>query len=163
MPELRFIPECYADTTLVRFLTKNDTRVIHASGYPEVGTTMRNAPADTMLIGFVDDDKRIPPYFGDFETIDIGDRVLFKKKVDMERYLIVVQRAIESFLLWNAEQVGIDLGDFGFPRDIKPLGNRLKSIQIEGDESFQMLLAALDNNNAPGFVRIRFILGQLIG
>lgn len=124
---------------------------------------MRNASPDTVLIGFVDDDKRIPPYFDNFEIVNAGNRVLFKKKVKMERYLIVVQRAIESFLLWNAEQVGIDLADFGFPTDIKLLGNRLKSIQIESDENFHMLLAALDNNNAPGFVRIKAILGQLIG
>ena len=165
MPDLRLIPECHADTTLIRFLTNNDPRIIHASGYSEVGTTMRsNVAVNTVLIGFVDDDKRVPPYFDDFEIIDVPqDKVVFKKKAEMERYLIIIQKAIESFLIWNAEQVGIDLTDFGFPKDIKSLGNRLKSIQIEGDEGFQMLLSALDNNKAPGFVRIRAILDQLIG
>jgi hypothetical protein len=163
MPDLRFLPECHADTTLVLFLTKNDSRVIHAPGYPEVGVTMRKANNNIRLIGFVDDDKRVPPYFDDFEIIDSVDRVILKKKSDKQQYLIVIQKAIESFLIWNAEQVGIDLTDFGFPTDVKSLGNRLKSLQIEKDESFQALLAALDNQNAPGFVRIRSILNGLVG
>ncbi|MBE9460383.1 hypothetical protein ACFP1I_03275 [Dyadobacter subterraneus] len=163
MPDLRFLPECHADTTLVLFLTNNDPRVIHAPGYPEVGVTMRKANNNITLIGFVDDDKRVPPYFDDFEIIDSGDKVILKKKLEKDQYLIIIQKAIESFLLWNADQVGIDLTNFGFPRDVKLLGNRLKSLQIEKDENFQILLAALDNQNAPGFVKIRSILNELVG
>ncbi|WP_159472116.1 hypothetical protein [Dyadobacter sp. 3J3] len=162
MPDLRFLPECHADTTLLLFLTKNDPRVIHASGYSEVGVITRNVPVDTTLIGFVDDDKRIPPYFDDFEIIDSGDKVILKKKLEKDQYLIVIQKAIESFLIWNANQVGIDLAEHEFPKDVKLLGNRLKSLQIEKDENFQKLLIALDNQNAPGFVRIRSILNQLV-
>ncbi|TKT92092.1 hypothetical protein [Dyadobacter frigoris] len=163
MPDLRFLQECHADTTLVLFLTKNDSRVIHAPGYTDVGVIMRKANRTTKLIGFVDEDKRIPPYFDDFEIIDSGDKVILNKKLGKDQYLIVIQKAIESFLVWNADQVGIDLTDFGFPKDVKSLGNRLKSLQIEKDENFQTLLVALDNQNAPGFVKIRSILNELVG
>ena len=162
MPDFRFIPECHADTTLVRFLSNNDKRIIHASGFPGVGDTMRKAPSGFLLIGFVDDDKRVPPYFEDFKTIQASDKVILKRKAESNMYLVVIQKAIESFLMWNAEQVGIDLNVYGFPNNVKLLGNRLKSLQIEGDNDFQLLLIALDSRNAPGFVRIRSILNDLV-
>jgi len=162
MPDFRFIPECHADTTLVRFLSNNDKRIIHASGFPGVGDTMRKAPAGFLLIGFVDDDKRVSPYFEDFKTIQASDKVILKRKAESNMYLVVIQKAIESFLMWNAEQVGIDLNAYGFPNNVKLLGNRLKSLQIEGDNDFQLLLIALDSRNAPGFVRIRSILNDLV-
>ena len=162
MPEFRFVPECHADTTLIRFLTNNNPYIIHASGYSDVGVIMGKSPVSSLLVGFVDDDKRIPPYFDDFEILNAGDKVIFKKKAGVERYLIVIQKAIESFLIWNAEQVEVELGNYGFPRDIKQLGNKLKSLQIERDEDFQNLLAALNTKNAPGFVRIRTLLDDLI-
>ena len=163
MPEFRFVPECHADTTLIRFLTNNSPQIIHASGYSDVGRIMNKAPFNTLMVGFVDDDKRIPPYFDDFEILNEGGKVIFKKKVGVENYLIVIQKAIETFLVWNAEQVEVELDKFGFPNDIKQLGNRLKSLQIEKDEDFQNLLTVLNTKNAPGFVRIRTLLNDLIG
>ena len=156
------MPECHADTALVRYLLNDDPRIDHASGMSSVGVTMREAPADSILIGFVDDDKRVPPYFDDFELISTSHNVLYKKKRNQERYLIVLHKAVETFLIWNAEETQVDLALFGFEKDVKRLGRKLKSVQMDTSPEYQALLKELDQKNAPGLVRIRALINEIL-
>ena len=163
--EIRIIPECYADTALAKFLFSKPGYVNHALSIGEVAVEMEAERNDTViLVGFVDNDKRIPPYFRDFEEIDCGNRVLFKQKEDysVQHFLVVLDKAIETFLLYNAAQVGINVADFGFSGIQKEFQKSLKSQQIEDSENYQSLLQSLRIQQAPDFVKIEAFLNQFL-
>ena len=51
------------------------------------------------------------------------------KKLGIEEYLLIIvgkKIGIETFVLWNAEQVGISLDEYGFETTAKKLAPRFK-------------------------------------
>ena len=165
MPEfpVRIVAECYADTLLISFLL-NTLTVQHAFGISEVAKLMENAVSDEPIIGVVDNDKekRVPLYLRDFEPIENSNRIIYKRKPNTNQTLIVLDKAVESFLLWNAEQVGFDVATLGFSTVPKLLGRRLKYDQLDADSDYIALLNALYTRQAPGFLTLEQILNDLI-
>lgn len=166
-PLFRIIPECHADTVLAQLFVANVKKEDHANGSSGVATEMKQeASFDKVMIGLIDNDKlkHMPRYFDDFAEFDRGGRVSFRQKEDLyvQHYLIVLERAIETFLLYNAEQVGIKVADFGFSEIQKEFQKSLKSQQIEDSENYQSLLQALRIQQAPDFVKIEAFLNQFL-
>lgn len=165
MPKIRLIPECYADTALVKIIANNHEPVDHVFGIPNVAKEMAlglvNQP-DFVLIGFVDNDKRVPTYFDDFDIITVENKVVFKKKRYIEHYLLVIDKAIETFLIWNAQQVSIDLEKYGFTPNLKRLCQLMKRTTIGSDPNYLQLLADLHTRQAPGFITLERILNDFL-
>ncbi len=163
MPDLvRFYPECHADTALIIFLVQNSELIEHAAGINEVAKSLETAKSDTVrLIGIIDNDKHKPRYFCQFETIKEENKICFLHKPDTNQFLLIIDKAIESFLLWNAEQVGVNVADYGFSPDVKRFGNKLKSVNIETDPNYIQLLADLHAQNAPGIITLQTLLHEL--
>lgn len=165
MSNLRLIPECYGDTALVNVLIGGRKSVDHVFGIPNVAKEMKagllNQP-DVVLIGFVDNDKRTPPYFDDFEIVAAENKVLFKKKPYTEHYLLVIDKAIETFLIWNAQQVNIDLAEYGLTPELKRLCQLMKRTTIGSDSNYLQLLTDLYARQAPGFQTLERILNGFI-
>ena len=166
-PRFRIIPECHADTALARFFVPNVKQEDHANGSSNVASEMKRAGfSEVILIGLIDNDKlkHTPRYFDDFIEIERGQCVSFRQKEDVrvEHYLIVLERAIETFLLYNAAQVGINVADFGFSEVQKEFQKNLKSQQIEDSENYQSLLKALRDQQAPDFIKIEAFLNQFL-
>jgi hypothetical protein len=158
----RVIAECYADTLMVSSIL-NSLKVEHAFGIPEVAKVMK-ASAEECIIGIVDNDKekRIPPYLLSFKTQYVDNRVIVKHNPSTNQSLLVIDKAIESFILWNAEQVGLDISQYGFPLVPKLLGRRLKYEYIDTDSDFQLVLSELKNRQAPGFITLENILNDFL-
>jgi len=120
---------------------------------------------DVVLIGLIDNDKlrHMPRYFDDFKEFDRGEKVMFRQKEDVrcEHYLIILDRAIETFLLHNAAQVGLRVSEFGFSDDQKQFQKALKSQQIEDDPRYLSLLRTLLERQAPDFSKIASFLRSL--
>lgn len=93
-----------------------------------------------------------------------GERVLFKQKDDhrVQHFLVVLDKAIETFFLYNAAAVGIQVTDFGFSELQKEFQKILKSQQIEDDEKYYALLKALRTGQTPDFVKINALLSQFL-
>ncbi|MVM41793.1 hypothetical protein GO730_35835 [Spirosoma sp. HMF3257] len=165
MPNIRMIPECYADTALVKVIVNERKPVDHVFGIPNVANEMKqglvNQP-DFILVGFVDNDKRTPSYFDDFVTITVENKVIFKKKRFVEHYLLVIDKAIETFLIWNAQQVDINLAEYGFTSNLKRLCQLMKRTTIGSDPNYLQLLSDLHTRQAPGFQTLERILNDLI-
>jgi hypothetical protein len=164
-PMLQVFPECYADTALIQFLVTNPRDVVHIYGIPNVAKEMKEAYDEVKLgrfIGVVDKDKRTPPYLLTFDTILETNKICFRPKDDLPHYLIVIEKAIESFLLWNAAQVSVNITDYGFPDEIKPLGKIFKTSAIGSNLDYLRLLTDLHARNAPGFVTLHQLLNDLI-
>jgi len=64
--EPRVLPECEADTTLANFLLGSNTN--HRRPVSDVAKILRNTSGNELRIGLVDNDKREPPYFSNFEV-----------------------------------------------------------------------------------------------
>jgi len=150
-PKVRFIPECHADTALVRFLSGDFPNIDHESGIGNVVNNFKTVKDQRFrLVGVVDDDRRKPPYLDDFQIIQSSDNVSLQKKPSAEHYIIVIKPAFEKFLLNDAESVGISLADFNLPASLKPLCKETKKPQIEKNEDFLNLLSKLKYLQAPG-------------
>ena len=165
MPDIRIIPECYGDTSLVNLIINGRTPVDHAFGIPNVAKEMELgllSQPNFILIGFVDNDKRTPTYFDDFDILSTENKVIFKKKRLVEHYIVVIDKAIETFLIWNAQQVTIDLTEYGLTSNLKRLCQLMKRTTIGSDPNYLRLLTDLHARQAPGFLTLERILNDFI-
>lgn len=156
MPKIRFIPECHADTALMRIFVDNHDLIDHQAGLNEVANEMKNVKDKSYtLIGLIDDDKTKPPYFHDFEVLkDSCKYVLFKKKPNLEHFLIIIRPAFERFLIENAKDLSIDLNSFGLDNDMRILKKFTKKENIKTDPNFKGLLQTMKEQKAEAFVEI---------
>lgn len=153
----RIISECHVDTTLAVFFVGNKQAVSHESGIGRVANAMKNAPknADTILIGWIDDDKRKPTYFSDFVEIEVENNVSLKQKINTKEYLIVINPAAEKMLLSAAESVKLDFEKYQLNPEFKAFCNQLKSPTIEQNADFQSFIKDLLANNAAVFLTLK--------
>lgn len=165
MPSLQILPECFADTALVLLFVPDPLTVVHIFGIPNVAKEMQEAVGRENAgtrIGLVDNDTRVPPYLLTFNKVVEHNKVVLKHKGQTDQYLIVIDKAIESFLLWNAGQVELDVADYGFSYDVKAFGKALKTSAIGTNPNYLQLLADLHTRQAPGFQTLERILNDLI-
>lgn len=73
----------------------------------------------------------------------------------------MLDKAIESFLLWNAQQVDLNVVDYGFSADVKAFGKAVKTSAIGSNSNHLQLLADLYARQAPGFLTLERILNEL--
>lgn len=163
---LRILPECYADTTLVRFFVPDVLFSIHQEGCPEVAKTMsRGQKTDFKLIGVVDNDKKLDihyqAYFKRFDLVLQENKIIYRRFTEctIPQHLIILDKAIETFLLWNAQQIGIDVENYGLKKNPKQLGFALKQVNIGDNNEYRRLL--IDLSNSPGFITLRRILEEI--
>lgn len=162
-PTLRFVPECHADTTLVRFLTNGYPDIDHERGIGDVANNLESIKvAHAILVGIVDDDRRQPTYLKDFDLLEKENGVLLKKKPGAEHYVISVMPAIEKFLIENCKSIGEKPSDYGFPDDLKQFCKHTKKPEIEQNQRFIDLLKELKTKNAPGMLTLEKMLTQFL-
>lgn len=164
MPDrIRLYPECHADTALVSHLFLNNQLIEHAAGINEVSKALESVRSDAVtLVGIIDNDKHKPRYLRQFETLMEENRLHYCVKPASNQHLIIIHKAIETFLLWNASQVELDIVSYGFSTDVRQFGKRLKSQGIETDSNYLQLLADLHARQAPGFLTLDRILHDLV-
>jgi len=164
MPDrIRLYPECHADTTLISYFVADRQIIEHAAGINEVSKSLQTVRSDaTILLGIVDNDKHKPRYLRAFEPIEELNKVCFLHKPNSNQYLIIIDKAIETFLLWNAAQVNLTMADYGFTTDVRQLGAQLKRLAIETDPDYLRLLTDLHALQAPGFLTLERILNEFI-
>jgi len=170
MPDVLFLPECFADTVLITMLAPPDVIVDHISGVYNVVKEMKNTAINRptyTVVGIVDKDvtykpERKPTYFNDFVLEEIGDKLTYGRKPGTRQQLILVDKAIETFLLWNANQVNVDVSLYGFSGDLKVFCKQMKSATIGSDPNYRRLLVDLHTHQAPGFLTLERILNDFI-
>ena len=167
---IQFFPECNADTGLVGFLLNDDeTLYRHSRGSEVAGDMVVACYEFDIVVGIMDDDKTsIARYFDDFQRISEENNIRLLKKPEKEIYLILIvgrKVGIETFLRWNAEQVGIDLADYGFVIDdtvkAKKRFSKFKKEAIKINPNYRRLLTDLYARSAPGLITLKTILYDL--
>lgn len=162
MPDIQFVPECYAETEMVKTVFANGGYFNHAAGIHVVSKVLKKKDVENYVnVGFIDNDKKnVPPYFDEFETVDENDALIFKKHPGTNDYVIVAKPAIEKFLLSQLDELNKKPSDYDLPDDFKEFRKQLKSMRIQHNEGYKRLLADLVAENTSG---ITFIKNKITG
>jgi hypothetical protein len=162
MPKLQLVPECHAETAMVKALFPNWEYLNHAPGISEVNTILKKQDVDNYLnIGFIDNDKKhVPDYFNEFILLATSEdaTVTFKKHTTTNDYLIVVNPAMEKFILSQLNEIKKLPSHYNLPDDFKAFKHRMKKQSIENHVGYQQLLSDLKAANTSG---IRFIIKHI--
>lgn len=162
MPNLQFVPECYAETEMVKLIFKiNDNDYLnHAEGIHSVSRILKKDDVRNFLnVGFVDNDKKhLPPYFDEFETINQITEVIFKKHNITNDYLVFVCPAIEGFLLTQLKQIHKSPSDYDLPNNFKEFRHKLKKQSIRNHDGYKQMISDISKAGTTG---IKFILEQI--
>jgi len=143
--ELAILPECYIDTNLIETIAPPLKGYNHQKGCGTVTKRMQEKLKDCFALGIIDKDKKELKYIQEFNIeIDTGNLQLLKhKESNKHHYLILINPAIEKWILDNVKEVKISLDDYGLPSDLKELTKITKKITSKNDVTFKQLFSEL--------------------
>lgn len=146
--EPRIIPECYADKALIEFLIEQNTNKENGC-HAVVASILSDTFQDKLAIGIIDTDKRKPKRLFEFDDfIYEANDIVVRKRSDYNHYLIMIQPAVEKWLLNCAVLGGIDLTANALPHDLKSLKIITKKQSVVRNSIFEQLLMVL-KDTAP--------------
>lgn len=152
------LPECYIDTNLVNCLLGKSCN--HQKGCPTVFKVMNERLKNSFAVGVIDKDKREPKAIEDFQLICNDDYIYVYKHDSRPHYIIQVAPAEEVFILHAAEELGLNLSDFGLPTEMEALKTYTKRVDAKNSSIFQSLFSVL--KDAPCIIKMRHILDYLV-
>lgn len=147
--DLSIIPECYIDTNLIETIVPSAKGYNHQKGCGTVARLMKRKFHDMFAVGIIDKDKRLIKYLEEFKIeIESENLQLFRHK-DLKRhhYMIVINPAIERWILTNVEQASISLKDFDIPTEFEEFKKITKRITSKKDEKLKKLFIELKKCN----------------
>ncbi len=134
-----------------------DIRIDKSKGNSEVLKKILSFPGN--CIGIIDDDKRKPETFGQFQKCDVvkdtkyfnncGLSLNFYPDQDKMKYLIVVNPAPENWLDRCAENANKSRTEYGLPEDVKKYRNMAKSTNID-EALFGKFIKSMLKASVPG-------------
>ena len=153
--DLHILPECHVDTNLVETIVPpTKSGYSHRNGCDNVVKAMLEAKGlkDGFALGIVDEDKKRLKYSEEFELI--ADRTYLKllKHPLKDHYLIYIVPAVEKWIIYNADEVNINLSDFGFPHNFSELTKHTKVQDSSKNPKFKKLFKALIKAEASGMM-----------
>jgi hypothetical protein len=126
--ELHILTECYIDTLLVKTLAPPTKRYNHQKSCSNVLKTMREEFAHKVAFGVIDDDKKITR-FDDFLLMKEHNKQLtIHKHKDKPHYVVKIGKAVEDFILTNAQKCNVELSEYDLPSDLENLRKITKRI-----------------------------------
>jgi hypothetical protein len=160
--DFHIIPECYVDTNLIETLVPPERGGYnHQMGCPNVAKKMIEALRDDFALGIIDKDKKEIDYAKSFHLIaDTGQLILLKHPTK-PHYFIQIIPAMEKWIMYQANEVGIDLTDYGLPNDFNDLRHYSKTIKTKRDDRFKRLFKALIKANATAVVQLSIWVSYL--
>lgn len=158
--EPRVLPECEADTTLVNFLLDRNTN--HKSSINKVDKGLRDTPGNRLVIGIVDNDKRQPPYFSNFEVQRQQEGLILKHYPNTRQYLIVLNPAIEQLLIHCTEQLNKINPKYERFTNLDKLKGLTKSQAIQRDKAFKDFLNMLSQKQVTPIITLKNWLQELL-
>lgn len=141
---LCIIPECYADTNMISVLVQ--AGVNHQKGCNQVAQQMQQKFADRFAVGVIDCDKRTPGYLSEMNLLaETGHLCLYKHNI-RPHYMITIIPAIEQFVLYCAEEIGVNLSDYHLATSLEGLKKQTKRIDSNRDPNLRNLFTALQSS-----------------
>lgn len=138
------IPECYVDTNLVETLVC-PAGCNHQKGCNQVAKVMQEKFSNRFAIGMIDADKRRPSYLNEFKAIASSTHISLFRHPKRPHFIILVQPAIEGFILSCASIGNIDLKEYDLSPDMKHLTTQTKNVISNKDQRFKRLFKSMEN------------------
>jgi len=160
--DLSVLPECYVDTCLIETLVPPKTHYNHQKGTGTVAKKMKEQFRDRFAIGIIDKDKRELHYLQEFTLIISKDNLELYKHKQKHHYLILINPAIERFILRNAATAGLSLADYDLPDTLDELRKVSKSVNSKNDPRFKLLFSEMLKNKSQEVQLLISLLKYLI-
>ena len=145
------LPECFVDTTLAETLSFPKRGYRHIKGCNKVLSEMNKKP-DNALFGIIDNDKCVPSAFDSFELLKKhNENLTIYKHKERHHYIVKISKAIEDFMLKNAEKCGISMTDYNLSDNLPDLIKRTKSITVKNDPDLKRLFKAIKQDKNSDF------------
>ena len=135
------VPECYVDTNLMNVLVGKACN--HKKGCTNVCKVLDEKLTDQFAIAVIDRDKKEPASVQNYELIAANRFIMVSKHRQRPHYLIHICPAIEEFILAAANELNVNLADFGLPTDRDQLKLKTKTVTAKEDEKFARLFKSL--------------------
>ncbi|MCX8019493.1 MAG: hypothetical protein N2747_03235 [Chitinophagaceae bacterium] len=168
---LCFVPECYFDTVLCKFLIGTNERLKHTKGCFNVVNRFRviHQKKGDMYdkpfgVGIIDKDKREPDYLKECNKIaTVEDMVIVWKHKDVSKkhFIIQLNPPLEQWILTICLRNGLDIKQFGFSEDPKKLKKQLMVATNESDPQINNLVKAIVQLNDNVILKLKKILKYL--
>ncbi len=152
------VPECYADTNLMNILTGKKCN--HQKGCATVCKTLDEKLKDQFAVAIIDKDKRQPMATQKYVEIGHTDSLIVCKHEDRPHYLILINPAIEGFVLQAVVELGINMSEYQLPDNIEDLKKVTKSQSVK--ESEQLARLFKDLRNASNVKCLNDVLSYLL-
>lgn len=160
--DLSIIPECYVDTNLIETLVPPARGYNHQKGCGTVTKVMKEYFADDFAVGIVDKDKQELDYLKEFNLVIAKGNIELYKHTARNHFMIRIVPAMERFILYNADQAGINVEEFGLPSDFELFRKAAKTVNSKKDDRFKQLFRSLRNHNLADIDLLSNFLRYLI-
>ena len=158
MTALNIVPECYVDTKLAEILVQSSKKFNHQKGHGQVANKMQFALNNQYALGIIDQDTvkvRKAAYFSNFITIKQEHDLLLQKHPHQKHYLIIINPAIEKWLLNNAVVTNTFPADFSLGNQLQDLIDFTKTKNIDKNLNFIYFVKELLRKEAPGITLLK--------
>lgn len=130
------IPECFVDTNLISTLI--DANVNHQKGCGAVAKIM--SCKDEFCVGIIDKDKKQPSYIQNFTLIAKRNHLELYKHCQKPQYFIMINPAVESFILHCVKETGKDMSLYELPSSLPGLKKYTKKIDANKNPKISGLI-----------------------
>ncbi|MBO9635800.1 MAG: hypothetical protein J7578_22030 [Chitinophagaceae bacterium] len=152
------IPECNVDTAFVEMLGYDSPN--HAPNIQQVCIALDNSKANTVCIGFIDDDKKKPAYISNFTLMERSDNFHILKHKTKKQFLVVAIPAMDKVIYRLCQDLNIDPSRYGFPNDFQAFLSKTKKQAIRNDKSFKNLLNTIKQKKHPDIEIIKSLVSK---
>lgn len=156
--QYEIIPEDGAIRVLVQILGYPNPHNL-GGGSSVVLPTIEKQFKNRFAIGLIDDDKRKPKAFDQYQTlIKEENNLQLRHKFQSQHFLIVLYPAVEDWLLENVRLTKIDFKNFKTRQDLMRV---TKNKDVAKDQTFKRFLNDLKQADAPGLVTMAAWIKEL--
>ncbi len=158
---LNILPECFADTEMIKII--GFKRANHCPSIGAVANKMKKNYKNRLAIGIVDRDKpgTIPSYFNNFEVIGDFEGFQVKNLPHTKHYLIVIEPALEQWIIDTAFTLDIPLKRYGFDT-LKKLKRITKNQHVGRNENFKDLINRMHQKKSSPLKAMREEIEKLL-
>ena len=143
----KILPECYGDTLLIEMLGYRKPNH-QTSGIGQVIKVMQEKLKGHLALGIVDNDKKITPkYFEEFESVKEENSLILKKHPKQNHHLILLNPALEKFLLCGAKNCGVKQSEI--PYSEKDLRRLMKSQRVGSNKEIRKFIQKVITKKSP--------------
>ena len=158
--ELYILTECYVDTLIVKTISPPKKRYNHQKSCNNVLKTMREEFENKAALGIIDNDKKASK-FEDFSLLKKHNEKLaiFKHK-SKPHYVVKIGKAVEDFILRNAQKCNIDLAEYDLPSDLeglKKITKHIISLKKAETRIKKLFLTLMQNENSDFHKLVQWI------